>query len=86
MAFQFSGLTLIYAVASAVCVVAAFFAFRIRRAPGGWWLFLMAAATAVWSLADAFDYSAVTLAGHVTAAQFAYFGSAVADGPIMTLG
>jgi len=76
VAFQFSGLTLIYAVASAVCVLAAFFAFRIRRAPGGWWLFLMAVATAVWSLADAFDYSAVTLAGHVTAAQFAYFGSA----------
>ena len=76
MAFQFSGYTLLYAAASSVSAVAAYSAFRIRRAPGGWCLFLMAVATAVWSLADAFDYSSVTLAEHVTAAQFAYLGSA----------
>ena len=76
MALQFSGLTLLYIVASVVCGVSAVFSYRIRRAPGGWWLLLMAVATAVWSLADAFDYSAFTLAVHVTAAQFAYFGSA----------
>jgi diguanylate cyclase (GGDEF)-like protein len=75
VAFQLSGYALLYVVASGVSALAAFFAFRIRRAPGGWWLFLMALSTAVWSLADAFDYSAVTLAAHVTAAQFAYLGS-----------
>jgi diguanylate cyclase (GGDEF)-like protein len=75
LAFQFSGYTLLYVAASSVSAVAAYSAFRIRRAPGGWWLFLMAVATAVWSLADAFDYSSVALAGHVTAAQFAYLGS-----------
>ena len=76
MAFQISGYTLIYILAFVVCSVAASFAYRIRRAPGGTWLFLMTLATAVWSLADAFDYSSITLAAHVTAAQFAYLGSA----------
>ena len=76
MTFQSSGYALLYLLATGVSALAAFFAFRIRRAPGGWWLFLMMIATAVWSLADVFDYSALTLAAHVTAAQFAYFGSA----------
>jgi diguanylate cyclase (GGDEF)-like protein len=75
VAFEFSGYTLLYGGAFCVSVLAAIFAFRIRHAPGGWWLFLMTVATAVWSLADAFDYSSVTLAAHVTAAQFAYLGS-----------
>ena len=75
MAFQVSGYTLLYLVATGVSALAAYFAFRIRRAPGGGWLFFMIVATALWSLADVFDYSAVTLTAHVTAAQFAYFGS-----------
>ena len=75
MAFHLSGYTLLYASAFSVSALAAFFAFRIRRAPGGSWFFFMTIATAVWSLADAFDYSSVTLEAHVTAAQFAYFGS-----------
>jgi len=70
-----SGYALLYLVATGVSMLAALFAFRIRRAPGGRWLFLMVVATAIWSLADVFDYSAVTLAGHVTAAHFAYVGS-----------
>jgi diguanylate cyclase (GGDEF)-like protein len=74
--FQLSGYTLLYALASGVSAFAAVFAFRVRRAPGGWWLFLLTVSTAVWSLADAFDYSSTTLTAHVTAAQFAYFGSA----------
>lgn len=75
MVFQFSGYTVLYSLAFAICSLSAFLSFRIRRAPGGTWLFLMTLATAVWSLADAVDYSSVTLAVHVTAAQFAYLGS-----------
>lgn len=75
MVYQLSGYTLLYLAASCVSAVAAIFVFRNRRAPGGWWLFLMTLATAVWSLADAFDYSSVTLSSHVTAARFAYLGS-----------
>jgi diguanylate cyclase (GGDEF)-like protein/PAS domain S-box-containing protein len=75
VAFQLSGYTLLYLVASGVSIVAAFFAFRVRRAPGGWWLFLLTLATAEWSLAAGFDYSSITLSSHVTAAQFAYLGS-----------
>jgi diguanylate cyclase (GGDEF)-like protein/PAS domain S-box-containing protein len=73
--FQFSRYTLLYAAAFGASTLSAFFAFRIRRAPGGWWLFLVAVATSVWCLADAFDYSSVTLAAHVTSAQVAYLGS-----------
>lgn len=76
MAFQLSGYALLYIVAFGVSAFAAFLAFRIRRAPGGWWLFFMTVATAAWCLADVFDYSSITLEAHVTAAQFAYFGSA----------
>ena len=75
VAFQFSGYTLIYLVATCVSVVAALLAFRVRRSPGGWWLFFLTIAITVWSLANTFDYSATTLSAHVTAAQFAYFGS-----------
>ena len=75
MAYQISGYTLLYLAATGLSALAAFFAFRIRRAPGGWLLFLLLVATAGWSLADAFDYSAVTLPAHLAAARFAYVGA-----------
>ncbi len=76
MVFELSGYTLLYALASAASALSALFAFRIRNAPGGRWLFLMTLATTVWCVADVFDSLARTVSGHVTAAQFAYFGSA----------
>jgi len=75
VAFQLSGYTLLYLLAAGVSAVAAFVVFRYRSAPGGWWLFLWNLAAVAWSLAEAFDYSSVTLASHVTSGQFSYFGA-----------
>lgn len=75
MAFELSGYTLLYLAAAAVSAIAAVFVYRFRHAPGGWWLFLWNIAAVAWSLAEAVDYSALTLAGHVTAGQFSYFGA-----------
>jgi diguanylate cyclase (GGDEF)-like protein len=67
--------TFIYVSAAVVSSVAAFFAFRVRSSPGSLWLSLMLVASAVWSAAEVFDYSVVTLPGHILAAQFSYLGS-----------
>jgi diguanylate cyclase (GGDEF)-like protein len=69
-----TGYTFLYLGASALSALAAVFAYRIRRAPGGLWLFLLTISTGIWCLADAFDYSSLVLIGHTVAATFEYAG------------
>jgi diguanylate cyclase (GGDEF)-like protein len=75
MAFGLSGYTLLYVVAACISAVAAWFVYRFRGAPGARWLFAWNVAAVAWALAEAVDYSSLTLAGHVTAGQFSYFGA-----------
>ncbi len=75
MAFEVSGFTFLYLAAAAVSGVAAWFVYRVRNAPGGRWLYLWNLAALVWALAEAFDYSSLTMAAHVTAGQFSYIGA-----------
>jgi diguanylate cyclase (GGDEF)-like protein len=58
-----------------ISLVGAAFAFRLRKAPGGVWLAAMLVATAIWSLAEAFDYSQVTVPSHEIFGQLSYLGA-----------
>jgi len=73
----------VYLAGVAISAIAATYAFRLRGAPGARWLIWMLVATGVWSLAEAFDYSSVTIARHVVFGQLSYLGATTA--PVLFL-
>jgi diguanylate cyclase (GGDEF)-like protein len=75
MTFTVSTLTYVFGAAACLSGVAALFAWNRRRASGGLWLFLAMAATAEWSLCDAFEISSGTLSTHILSAKLSYFGA-----------
>jgi diguanylate cyclase (GGDEF)-like protein/PAS domain S-box-containing protein len=73
--YEVTPYTLLYLGAALVSMGAAVVVWRRRSAPGGLWLFLMLVAMIDWTVADALDVSAPTLAGHIFWGQVSYLGS-----------
>ncbi len=74
----FTAYTMFYLFAAVVSAVAAAFAWRRRIAPGGIWLCLTASSASAWALAEALDYSSLTLSSHVLWGQLSYLGATTA--------
>ncbi len=74
----FTSYTAMYLTAAAASVIAGVFAWKRRFAPGGVWLCAMSVSTTVWALAEACDYSSMTLSRHVFWAKISYLGATTA--------
>lgn len=67
-----------YVAAGVTSLVTGVFIWRRRHAPGGMWLFAMSISAAVWTYAEALDFSSVNLQSHILWSKVAYLGSTTA--------
>jgi diguanylate cyclase (GGDEF)-like protein/PAS domain S-box-containing protein len=74
----FSANAVAYLVGVGVSLAAAVFAFRLRKAPGGFWLFMTLVASTIWAVFETLDFSSTTLVSHTWFVKLSYIGATTA--------